>query len=391
MAKQTPPQPEQGANNEKLAYLTGVLTTGVVFSLLLFLLVYLVGGSVVAQKLRERMPGYNPAAEVISIPEDVLAELTDLRAVVSNTDNPTRQPFHDTILVHPDPLFGYALNADTSIYGDLLRTRMAFNIDPPFLYRTQPLETLSAQLQDYIEEQSRLSFSYRIDAQGHRQTLPLVASERKLLVVGDSVAFGVGVDDADTAASQLQAALGDGYKVVNIGVGGYTGHQAFTMAEKLSGEEHFAGMIYIACQNDFVYSKDANAEMRDVLGKFQSIADRFDYPPVVVLETYLEYSLQDFFVDGGWGNAKLRETDELRVATRKFAADIGFTYGDWADVVTDFRSRERAPFSPFALYVDHTHLSPRGNGLMAGLLLSLMRQGSYPLPPPSLDGPGKPL
>ena len=82
------------------------------------------------------------------------------------------------------------------------------------------------------------TFAYRIDGNGHRRTLPAVSSDKELLMIGDSVTFGVGVNDAETAASQLQASLGDSYRVINTGVGGYTGQQAYTVADQLSNQQH---------------------------------------------------------------------------------------------------------------------------------------------------------
>jgi hypothetical protein len=63
---------------------------------------------------------------------------------------------------------------------------------------------------------------------------PLVRAKRKILVVGDSVAFGVGVKDGETFSSHLQELMGNARKVVNAGVGGYDGFQAFQIADELS-------------------------------------------------------------------------------------------------------------------------------------------------------------
>ena len=80
------------------------------------------------------------------------------------------------------------------------------------------------------------NFAYRIDGNGHRRTLPTVSTDNELLMVGNSVTFGA--NDAETAASQLQASLGDSYRVINTGVGGYTGQQAGTVAGQLSRQQH---------------------------------------------------------------------------------------------------------------------------------------------------------
>jgi hypothetical protein len=38
---------------------------------------------------------------------------------------------------------------------------------------------------------------------------------------------------------------------------------------------------------------------------------------------------------------------------------------DWTDIAEEIREQEGTIFSPWALYVDHAHLSARGNRLFA--------------------------
>ena len=71
-------------------------------------------------------------------------------------------------------------------------------------------------------------------------------SGRRLLLAGDRVAFGVRVGDADTAASALQRLVGNGYEVVNAGVGGYGPDEILATIDTLSAEREFAGLVYIA-------------------------------------------------------------------------------------------------------------------------------------------------
>jgi len=49
------------------------------------------------------------------------------------------------------------------------------------------------------------------------------AGVRRIVVLGDSFTFGEGVDDPDTFPSRLQARLGHGFEVINLGIHGY-GH-----------------------------------------------------------------------------------------------------------------------------------------------------------------------
>jgi lysophospholipase L1-like esterase len=62
---------------------------------------------------------------------------------------------------------------------------------------------------------------YRIDHRGRRRTVPDLEADRRLFVLGDSFAFGWGVNDEETFSSRLAEALGSRARVVNAGVEGY--------------------------------------------------------------------------------------------------------------------------------------------------------------------------
>lgn len=111
------------------------------------------------------------------------------------------------------------------------------------------------------------SFTLNTTAQGFRATGPQQESPAlRILVVGDSTAFGVGVDDADSwpalLEKKLAAALQREVEVVNAGVPGYSTFQALRMAEKYAEEPKPDLLIVCAGFNDSVYT--AKGELPDV-------------------------------------------------------------------------------------------------------------------------------
>jgi len=80
-------------------------------------------------------------------------------------------------------------------------------------------------------------------------------SSRRILLIGDSYAFGEGVDDDQTIASHLQSMLderyGSSFEVVNGGVYGYGALQALGSMRRLWDSVRPAVVIYIHCGNDF--------------------------------------------------------------------------------------------------------------------------------------------
>ena len=348
----------------KRDYALGAFTAGLLALMLFLFLGYLVGFPEVRDRIRER---FSPGGEesVVDLPEDVLRELVDLNAVVSNAGNPTNRPEHDTVLVRPDEAMGYVLRPGAAITGHLLETKRPFNWDPPVLYLKTGLPQ-SARLRDYVEENARLSYRYSVSEEGFRTTLPEVDSSRRILVVGDSVAFGVGVNDGDTIASCLQRLEGKRFRVVNAAVGGYDGRSVFKAADRLSRDREYWALVYIACQNDFVHGGDDwTAEAREVLAGFDGISDRFGGRVVVCLHTYMEYNLRDVFLDQGWSDVWIGRTEALRDSVPKLCGAFGFGYVDWSRLLEAFGREAGSVFARFALYCDHAHLAPLGNRLVA--------------------------
>jgi hypothetical protein len=346
-------------------YLMGCLTATIVFLLVCLFVGYKVGLKNIANLFSQVFPAVK-YKKVLSLPKDVLEELTELNAVIENAGNPTNQPEHNTLAVIPDDELTYVLRPGTKMFVSVLESTKAFNFDPPVLYlRHDDQFRMSKRLRTYLKKESRLQYSYSTDSHGFRTTVPSVDSNEQVLIVGDSVPFGVGVANEATAASHLQRLIGRRYRIINASVGGYDGQQAFLMARKISNNTRFAGLIYVACQNDFMRNEDWIQEAHSVLKKIKSISARFGDNVIIVLHTYMEYTLRDIFLENGWKKERIEKTHALRSALPKISKEYGYGYYDWTDIVDDFLKVEKNIFSRFALYADHCHLSPLGNRLMA--------------------------
>ena len=307
-------------------------------------------------------------ARVLDLPGDVRAELTRLGAVISNAGDPTSGGVreHDTILVRPDARFGWVLRPGAEIEATVLRARNPLNLDPPVLYLPAGAE-ISPIVARYLRENSRLRYRFRIGPHGRRVTLPRVEAQRAILIVGDSVAFGVGVDDGATAASVLQELVGGDVRVMNTGVGGYTGLQVLEVARALWEEREFEALVYLSSQNDFMDDPsrvhlDVAEEIFAGLGRLR---DRFSGRLVALFVSSLEFTARDFLLGEGWPPDEIRRTEDLYRALPGIAARHGFEYIDWLALVRDVTRESGSIFAPFALYVDHGHLSPRANRLAA--------------------------
>lgn len=87
------------------------------------------------------------------------------------------------------------------------------------------------------------------------------AGIQRILALGDSFVFGVGVDEGSVFSSRLEALLNGGgttgrYEVVNLGVSGYSTDQEYLLYQELGASLQADLVILVACDNDF----DGNLE-----------------------------------------------------------------------------------------------------------------------------------
>lgn len=358
---------------EARSFTAGVLVSFfIVFFIALFLLLIL-GSRVGYENLYIKMKHAvlpHTAVEAVQqktlyLPEDILKELTRLEAVVDNANNPTNSKRHDTILVHPDNNLGYVLNSNSDITAFVMKTGEAVNLDAPVLYINSDV-MLSHSLKNYIDNYSRLSYRYTTTSDGYRNTVPETRSDSKILMVGDSVAFGVGVNDDATAASHLQRLAGETYSVLNAGVGGYASKQALKIATTLSSESKYDYLIYLTSQNDFpIGGKYRPDNVEKTLKQFALLKDSFPMGVVIAVFPYMEYSLSDVLLDTGYSSKRLVQLDMIYSDLIKYSEKYGLTYIDLKNMSDIYIKNTGTIFSRFALYADHAHLSPLANRMVA--------------------------
>jgi lysophospholipase L1-like esterase len=357
----------RGEISQRGAFLAGALTALAVSLLLGFFVGLRVGAERMLSRIRDTvLIATGPkTARLLDLPGGVRSELARQGAVIENAGHPTRprdgNP-HDTILVEPDAAFGWVLRPDVEIEASVLHARNPYNWDPPVLVRSSRA-ALPDPVERYLRESSRLGYRYRTGADRRRLTVPPVEAERSVLVAGDSVAFGVGVDDDSTVASLLQIELGASVRIVNAGVGGYSGPQVLTAVEALALERGFEALVYLTSQNDFMEDPARSyAEVAEqVLSGMARLRERFSGRLVAVVVSYLQLPMSDVFLAEGWTQGELRRSRELYAALRDSAARHGIDYVDWLALVRDEIEAQGSLLAPFALYFDHGHLSRHGS------------------------------
>jgi hypothetical protein len=130
--------------------------------------------------------------------------------------------------------------------------------------------------------------------------------------------------------------------------------------------------------NDFYEpSHIANPDKaRSIVANFESLKDRFPGGIAIALLTYLEYTGVDVLLAQGWQRDRIDAADRLRAEFPAISSEAGFPFVDWTDITDEIREQEGTIFSPWTLYVDHAHLSARGNRLFAERIHAVLPGGS---------------
>lgn len=249
-----------------------------------------------------------------------------------------------------------------------LRTH-AFNpLDPPALFydadRALP-EAVAALVRDYGVR----SVNHSTNAAGERTTLPAVDAADVVLVVGDSVANGAMVDDADTLASQLQA-RDRSRRYVNLGIGNADAKDVLCALDRALPRYagRIAAIVYVYCENDFEAGLEYG-EPEAVVDALAALAVRAGVDDVTVVHAPFVYNVVPQFTRfRGYRGARTPTYAAERARLEAAVAAAGFRHLDVAALALAEAERRRTQFAALALFVDHMHLSPYGTARLAEAL-----------------------
>jgi len=158
---------------------------------------------------------------------------------------------------------------------------------------------------------------------------------RDVLIVGDSQVFGLGVEHAQTFASQLQTALRDGGRVLNAGVPTYGPREYTALVERLTAERKPARVVYVFnMANDLFELERPNRERHAV---WDGWAVRSETAPAALLG----------FPGRRWLMSRSHAVFALRSWLRGLGADDAqfASEGGFHDIAARAASAELAPLT----------------------------------------------
>ena len=208
---------------------------------------------------------------------------------------------------------------------------------------------------------------------GERVTLPLVNANRKVLIVGDSVAQGARLDDADTIASQLQRAdLSRQY--INLGVGGAKSSDVLCSVEY--GLHRYKGsidtIIYVFSESDF-RKRGAGAYQTpgDVISKLAEMTKKEGVQHIIVVLAPFIYNVipQHTRFRGYRGEDFPSYSMEAKALEESVKA-FGYTFIDIRPTIYAELRAAKTDFAAFSYFIDKSHPSASGAKLIADLISS---------------------
>lgn len=302
-------------------------------------------------------------------------ELADLREpLIAGGVGIGNTPFHEFVTVKAAMLT--EVDGCRALKPNLRKTMFflrspAFNpFDPISVFHDQGQE-LDPRVTAFFARYATPPVTTTTNAEGERVTLPLLERPRKVLVAGDSVAFGAMVSDEDTIASQLQARDQE-RQYVNLGVGNFAAADIVCRLE--AAMRRYAGqvdeLIYVYCENDFARKKPYGRP-EDLVAWLRDFAAREKIAKVVVVFAPYIYTVSPEATRfRGYEGGNSKPIVVQREALMKAVEAAGFRWIDIGTLARQEQARQETQFAFFAFFVDQVHLSPAGTARLVDELLT---------------------
>jgi lysophospholipase L1-like esterase len=211
------------------------------------------------------------------------------------------------------------------------------------------------------------------DAWGERRTLPESHAERTVIVVGDSISFGVLVDDSETLASQLQS-RDPQHRYRNLGIPGIPAHDVLCALDRGLARQpgKVDAIVYTYCENDFE-SEDDLASPEPVIERLRAAARAAGVERVVVVYApYLYNVLPQLTRFPGQHSDRVQSFRDQHARLRKAVHEAGFEWVDFSELMQPEIDRTGTQFAAFALFIEQNHWSREGTRRVADRVQPLL-------------------
>ena len=206
-------------------------------------------------------PALTTAKNFYSSPLELTQEdiniFSNLKIGISNMNDPTNvHSDKETLLTFYNRSNKLnILKKNVQIKNYMIQSNARGSYEHPTIFRLA--ETNDEYLNNYIKTKNYFTYEYETNELNQRIVMPYIENKKKIIIVGDSVGFGVGVNNGSDVVSLLQKKTND-FQFINLSVGGYNTKEIQKVISDNKYINTNAIIIYIACQNDFITPDEAN-------------------------------------------------------------------------------------------------------------------------------------
>lgn len=252
-----------------------------------------------------------------------------------------------------------------------LRTQVFDQFDPVTVFYDADA-ILAPELKGFLERYAASPpVSLTSNAAGERLTVPLVDRPRKVIVAGDSVAFGAMLDDRDTIASRLQR-RDAARQYISTGVPGVSAPEVICNLE--AAAKRYQGqieeLIYVYCENDLQLDRPFGRP-EEVVDWLRAFAAEGGLSRVTVVYAPYVYNVAPHLTRlkgyrGGAMPTHLADRGRLKAAVE----GAGFRWLDIGELALEDNDEFGTQFAFWHFFLDHVHLSPYGTARLVERLTS---------------------
>jgi hypothetical protein len=241
--------------------------------------------------------------------------------------------------------------------------------DPPSLFFDRGVN-LGNLLSQFVRKYSINMSDFSTNNDRERITFPILISQRKVLVAGDSVAVGAMIGDIDTISSQMQSRDVNS-QYINLGVNGAPAEQIICRLKSagIRYNQNIVHIIYIYSENDFDAQKPYGKPVEVIAWLKTFATDQNKAKVTIVFAPYIYNIIPNLTRFPGSRGAEHKtfaaESDALKQETLK----AGFDYVSIGEMASKEAVSQQTDFAAFGLFVDHAHLSKYGVSKLVDKLL----------------------
>ncbi len=231
---------------------------------------------------------------------------------------------------------------------------------------------LHEDVRAFLDRYGTRRIRHRTNENGERLTLPLVQSDARVIVAGDSVANGANVSDHETLASRLQA-RDPQRQYVNIGIGGADTPDILCALDRAADQYpgQITELVYVYCENDFKDDRDGGTP-EEAIGWLREYVKQNGIRKTTIIYAPYIYNIVPHLTRfrGGYRGGSYATDNEERNRLEDLATEAGFRYVDMTDLAMAEIESTRTQLGALSLFIDHIHWSPVGTERLADYLTS---------------------